>query len=112
MTYKEIKNLIASIGLDYTYYSFPVDKAPPLPYIVFFFPDYNDLGADNINYQIIASLNIELYTENKDFVLEKQIENVLTAHDLYFVKRETYLESENMYMVLYEIDIVIGEENG
>ena len=66
MTYKEINNMISSIGLDYAYYSFPVDEAPDLPYIVFYYPNYNDLGADDINYQTIAQLNIELYTENKD----------------------------------------------
>lgn len=105
--------MIESIGLPYTYYSFPVEQAPNLPYIVFYYPDYNDLGADNINYQTIAQLNIELYTEQKNFELEKQVEDVLKSNGLYFDKNETYIQQEQMYEVLYEIEIVIKEnENG
>lgn len=111
MTYKEINNMISSIGLDYAYYSFPVDEAPDLPYIVFYYPNYNDLGADDINYQTIAQLNIELYTANKDFDLERQVEDVLTSNNLFFSKSETFIQQEVMYEVLYEIDIVIKEGN-
>lgn len=111
MTYKEINNMISGIGLDYAYYSFPVDEAPDLPYIVFYYPNYNDLGADDINYQTIAQLNIELYTENKDFGLEEQVEDVLTSNNLFFSKSETFIQQEAMYEVLYEIDIVIKEGN-
>lgn len=111
MTYKEINNMISSIGLDYAYYSFPVDEAPDLPYIVFYYPNYNDLGADDINYQTIAQLNIELYTANKDFDLERQVEDVLTSNNLFFSKSETFIQKEAMYEVLYEIDIVIKEGN-
>lgn len=111
MTYKEINNMISSIGLGYAYYSFPVDEAPDLPYIVFYYPNYNDLSADDINYQTIAQLNIELYTANKDFDLERQVEDVLTSNNLFFSKSETFIQQEVMYEVLYEIDIVIKEGN-
>lgn len=109
MTYQQINTMIESIGIPSTYYSFPVNQAPNLPYIVFYFPNYNDLGADNINYQIIAQLNIELYSENKDFALEKQVEDVITSNGLFFDKSEDYIEQEEMYEVLYEIEIVINE---
>lgn len=109
MTYQEINQLVESLGLPYAYYSFPEEQAPELPFIVFYYPNYDDLGADNINYQKIAELDIELYTANKDIELEQQIEQVLTANDLFFVKSQTYIKQEQMYEVLYEIEIVINE---
>lgn len=114
MTYQEIATMINGIGLPYAYYSFPEEQAPALPYIVFYYPDYDDLGADNINYQTIANLNIELYTQNKDFTQEYAVEEALQQAGLFFRKSESYLESEQMYEVLYEIQLVItkGEING
>lgn len=110
MTYQDINNLIDSIGLPYTYYSFPEEQAPSLPYLIFYYPNYNDFGADNINYQIIPQMNIELYSNNKDFELEKRVEDVLTSYDLFFDKSETYITQEQMYEVLYEIQISIKED--
>ena len=100
--------MIEDIGLPFAYYSFPEEQAPALPYLVFYYPDYDDLGADNINYQTIANLNIELYTSNKDFATESSVETALTNAGLYFQKSETYIESEQMYEVLYQIQLVIS----
>lgn len=109
MTYKEIDKLIESLGLPYAYYSFPEEQAPELPFITFYYPNYNDLGADNINYQKIVQLNIELYTNNKDIELEQLIESKLTSNELFFEKSQIYIRQEFMYEVLYEIEIVINE---
>jgi hypothetical protein len=67
--------------------------------------------ADNINYQKIRSISIELYTQNKDFDLEATVEAVLTANELPFSRSEDYLDSEQMYMVIFDTQIVITEEN-
>ena len=103
--------MIDNIGLPFAYYSFPEEQAPALPYLVFYYPDYDDLGADNINYQTIANLNIELYTSNKDFATESSVETALANAGLYFQKSETYIESEQMYEVLYQIQLVITKGN-
>ena len=67
MTYKEIATMVSSIGLPYAYYQFPEGTGQALPFVVFFYSEINDLYADETNYQRIAKLNIELYTEEKDF---------------------------------------------
>ena len=114
MTFKEINTMIESIGLPSTYYSFPESQAPALPYLVFYYPSNDDFSADNVNYVPIVNLNIELYTESKDFDTEKAVEDVLQSNRLYFAKSETYLTSEEMYEVLYQMQIPIteGELNG
>lgn len=110
MTYKDIAEMIESIGLPFTYYSFPIGNVPDLPYIVFYYPNNDDFSADNENYVKAVRLNIELYTKNKDFDTEQTVENVLNAHGLFFTRSEQYLTSESMYEVLYETEILIKGE--
>lgn len=107
MTYAEIYSMISSIGLSCSYYQFPEGNAPALPYIVFYYPNNNDFVADNINYQTIVKLNIELYTENKDFTTEAAVETVLQNYGVVYQKTETYIDSELMYQILYESEVVI-----
>ncbi len=111
MTYKEIATMIESIGLPYAYYQFPNGTDQACPFICFFLDSSNDFAADNTNYQKIRRLNIELYTDNKDFTLEQTVEDTLSGSGLVYYREETYLDSERMYMVSYETEIVITEEN-
>ena len=111
MTYKEIATMIESIGLPYAYYQFPNGTDQACPFICFFLDSSNDFAADNTNYQKIRSLNIELYTDNKDFTLEQTVEDILSGSGLVYYREETYLDSERMFMVSYETEILITEEN-
>ena len=67
MTYKEIATMVRSIGLPYAYHQFPEGTEQKPPFICFFFSNSNDLYADGENYQRIDTLNVELYTREKDF---------------------------------------------
>lgn len=49
-------------------------------------------------------VDIELYTDEKDFELEERVEAALDAADLFWQKSEQYIKSENMYEVLYEVE--------
>lgn len=109
MTVVEIKELIESLGLPCTYYSYPEGKAPDLPYIVWYFPNSSNFSADDKVYANIEQLNIELYTMNKDFSTEKRIEGILDDENFYWDKLETYIDSEHMYQVLYQTEVFINE---
>lgn len=111
MTYKEVATMINSIGIPYAYYQFPDGTGQTCPFICFFFSDSNDLAAENTNYQKIRTLNIELYTDNKDFALEETVETVLNSNGLVYGRSESYLDSERMFMVVYTTDILVTEEN-
>ena len=106
MTYKQIADMIASIGLDYTYDFFPNNIAPQPPYIVFNYPQNNDFGADNTNYVSIDTLNLELYTSVKDFDTEASIEAVLNANGLFYEKTETYIRAENLFQISYVCEVI------
>ncbi len=109
MTYEQIYSMISGIGLPCAYYAFPEKMVPPTPYIVFYYPGRDDDAADNINYGRILTLNIELYSDEKDFDHESEIEAALTSAGLFFVKSEMYIDSERMYEVLYESEIAFNE---
>lgn len=109
MTYQEIATMIQNTGLSNTYYSFPENSNPQLPYVLFYYPNDNDFKADNTNYQHIRTLNLELYTSNKDFATESTIETMLNANGLVFTKNESYLNGEHMYEVLYQTEVIITE---
>lgn len=110
MTYKEVATMISTINVPYAYYQFPEGTEQACPFICFFFDRSNDMAADDTNYQQIRTLNIELYTDNKDFATEKTVEDTLNTNGLVYAREESYLDSEKMYMVTYMTDIVITEE--
>lgn len=108
MTYKQIASMVSSIGLPYAYYQFPEGTAQAPPFVVFFYADTDDLFADDINYQRIATLNIELYTSEKDFATESTVEQILTNNNLTYYKEENYIDSEQMWQIAYEMEVIIN----
>lgn len=119
MTYKQIYQLISGIEMSQgvyipvAYLQFPADDpdnpAPPPPFICYYYTGDDDLKADNINYQKIRQLTIELYCDNKDFSLETAVEDALTSNGIVYSKMEAYIDTEKMYMTTYETEIVITE---
>ena len=113
MTLQAINSMIAEMVTDaslngYTYYQFPEGSAPELPYLIFYYPRTNNESADGVVWANINRLNIELYTENKEFLKESKIEAVLTKYGFFYNKIETYIDDEKMYEVLYEVEVVIS----
>lgn len=114
MTYKEVAKMIDNIGLPFAYDHFdadPENPAPAPPFICFYFDGSADIAADDTNYQKIRPLTLELYTDNKDFSLEETVETALNSAGLVFSRLETYIDSERMYMVTFQTQIIITEED-
>jgi len=110
MTYAEINSIIESVGVPSAYYQFTADTAVPPPFICFYFDNDSDLYADNVNYQKIAHLVIELYTDEKDFDLESTVESVLNNAGISYARNETYIDSEKLYLVTYSTGLIITQE--
>ena len=108
MTYKEIAAMVESIGLPYAYYQFPEGTGQEPPFVVFFYSNIDDLYADESNYQRIVTLNIELYTREKDFEKEAAVEGILQNSGLSYYKEENYIDSEKMYQIAYEMEVIIN----
>lgn len=108
MTRKQFYDKLLAIGLPVAYLAFPINEAPALPYIVYRFPESDDLVADNTNYRPIDSVTVELYTENKDFTLSDDVGEALNEMGLVYNRSEEYLEDERMYMTLFESEVIFN----
>lgn len=103
MTYQELEQLLAPLGIPFRFHHW--EKPPKMPYGVYF-DDYTDnFEADDIAYVVIRHVNIELYTRQRDPDLEARLENILTAEDLYWDKDSVYVDSERYYQISYEIEV-------
>lgn len=89
----------------YAYDHFAEGESPDPPFICFLYPKAENFGADNLVYHHFNRLDIEVYTDYKDPDMEATIEEVLTAHELYYEKSEVWIETEKMYEVLYELTV-------
>lgn len=110
MTEQEVYQMVKSIGFPVAYHHFEEGQSPDLPFLVYLYPESNNFSADGIVYQKITELDIELYTDKKDLNAEKKIETVLKKNGFFYNKTETYLDTEKMYEVLYEMEVVIHGE--
>ncbi len=110
MTHKEIRQMVKDMGFPSAYHHFEEGQSPEPPFVVYLYPETNNFSADGIVYQAINELDIELYTDRKDLEAEKKVEAVLREHGFFYEKTETYLESEKMFEVLYEMEVIINAE--
>jgi hypothetical protein len=93
--------LLKTTNLPVAYHHFTSPPSPP--YIVYLFSYSSNFGADNKVYQKDFNYQVELYTTKKDLASEALIEDLFNANDIYWEKTETYIDSEGLYQVLYEI---------
>lgn len=114
MTYLEFATLVTGIEISEgvtipaAYFQFEKETAKEPPFICYYYAGSNDVMADNSNYARVRPVIVELYTDNKDFALEKIVENVFISHDIPFYKMEAYIESEKMYQITYNMEVVIN----
>lgn len=108
MRYKDIDTMISLFGLPYDYYQFDRKTKQEPPFICWMIDGIDDLYADNINYQNIARLVIEFYSDDKDFETELCIESHLKDFGMSYAKEETYLDSERMHETIYTMEVVIN----
>lgn len=108
MKYSDIATMIDGIGLPYSYYQFPVGTQQAPPFICFFYPQSDDLYADNQNYQSITQLVVELYTDTKDIDQELAVEAKLAAAGLSWAKASQYIDEERMHVTVYTMEVVIN----
>lgn len=110
MTEQEVFQMIKSTGLPVAYHHFEEGQSPNPPFVVYLYPGTNNFSADGGVYQGINQLDIELYTDKKDMQAEKRVETALKERGFFYEKTESYIKSEKMYEVLYEMEVIINEE--
>ena len=104
MSIEEIEEMLDEMGIEYRLHHFETDEAIAPPFIVYMTRN-RPLAADGMAYLKIQELDIELYTDSKDGTREDQVEQVLDVRGIRYKKTEGYLEEEDMYEVLYEMEV-------
>ena len=104
MTKERIEAILDVLEIEYRYHHFEECEAVNPPFICWLIPETRNFSADGKVYFKSDKVDIELYTDEKDFELEERVEAALDAADLFWQKSEQYIKSENMYEVLYEVE--------
>lgn len=103
MEIREIKELLDTVGIPVAYDHFMEQTDPP--FLVYLLPESRNIVADDGVYQQKSLVRVQLYTEKKDLLLEKQLEAAL--QELLWRKTETYINSEDMFETTYEMEVLL-----
>ncbi|MDP3059048.1 MAG: hypothetical protein Q8N36_06285 [bacterium] len=96
--------ILCATGLPVAYSQFG-STPPTLPYIVYFAEGSDNFAADNVVYLPRTNYQVELYSSRKDTTVEALVEAALTANEIFYEKQETWIASEKLYQVVYEMQI-------
>jgi len=104
-----LAQMLSETGLPVARNAFLKPQSPP--YIVYVFSHSDNFAADSKVYLKRDTYQVELYTEKKDTALEEKLEGIFDEYGLVYDKAETYLESERLIEVMYEIQLIGGQNN-
>ena len=91
MSYEQIAAMMEEMELPFAYHHFAEGE--------------RTFSADNEMYFSSKQLDIELYTDRKQPETERQVESVLRRHHIFYQKSEQWIDSEQFYEVLYEMEV-------
>ena len=105
MNLMEFKAELEKLDIPIQYRAFESGQAPELPYLIFYENDSDNVFADNHNYYDVLNVVCELYADNKDIELETKLQKLLYDLEKEYNSTETYIDSENMYLKAYDVQI-------
>ena len=121
MKYSDMENIVAQCAAacecEATYFKAKekdgelVPDLPKLPAIIYVFPETAAFYADGAPYCSIVSVEIYLYTQKKDFNLEKKIMDTLKANGIGYTRAESYITSEEMYEIQFTTEEILRDED-
>lgn len=101
---QSLKQLLDQLNIPVAYDHFNTDTNPP--FIAYMRISSSNYGADNKVYKKINNYYIYLYTEYKDVEMESSLEQLLDDADIFYeVEGESYIDTEQMYQVIYSISL-------
>lgn len=100
----DILKLLKATGLPFAYHHFSEGHAPAPPYVLYLEYGSDNFSADGRVYAHISEFHIELYTDLKSPDTEKLLEDALDGAGVFYEKDESWIESENLYEVLYRFE--------
>lgn len=105
MSYEEIVTMLGGMGLPFAYHHYAEGESPEPPFLIYLSPGSDNFSADGKVYFKVKQLDVELYTDKKMPELEERLEAIFDCYGLFYEKNESYIESEKLYEVLYEMEV-------
>ena len=105
MTHQEVLKMMNDMKLPYAYHHFAEGESPDPPFLVYLTPGSHNFSADGMVYYRVDQLDIELYTDKKQPEQEAKLEAVLDEAGMFYDKTERFIQSEQLYEVLYEMEV-------
>lgn len=96
-----LADLLESTGHPVAYRLFKKPQKPP--FIVYYREDDENISSDHKVHGKFRNYTVELYTDKKDTAAEQTVEAVLETIDPGYTTDETYIESEELYQVVYSL---------
>lgn len=109
MTSNDIYTILEVTGYPVAYSHFIGTTTTPLPsppYITYLSAYSSNLKADNKVYKKIDNLQIELYTNKKDLIAEKKLEDLLDINEIAYDSTEVWIDSEKLFQKIYEVRLI------
>jgi hypothetical protein len=104
MTLEELYNILKATGFPVAYLHFKEPQNPP--FICYLVDNSQNFIADNKVYHKISDVSIELYTNKKDLATEEILETLLDQNEIPYVSDETFIESEQLFLKIYEVRLI------
>ena len=101
----KLLEIVAEISIPSAYDHFAEGESPEPPFITYLLPGSDNFAADGKVYFRVTEVHIELYTDEKNPEVERQVEAVLDEHGIFYDKTEVWIESEKLYEVLYSFEV-------
>lgn len=106
MTYAKFVNNLNKMTNCRAYYR-QVPAGTQLPFVCWRVQGTTNIGADNIVHKQIPTILVELYTSEKDFNREREIEKIFSDAMLFWDKDEIALNDEAVTLVTYTIEMPV-----
>ena len=104
---EELEALLKTTGIPVAYHHFESSEAVEPPFICYLTPGSNNFAADGVVYHRISEVSVELYTDQKDLPAEQSVESVLDSAGFFYNKTETWIESEQLYEVIFNFEMEV-----
>ena len=103
----ELLSVLGETQIPFAYDHFAEGESPDPPFLCYLLPGSNNFSADGKVYYKISRVNLELYTDRKDPLLEQKLEDALDAASIFYNKTEVWIDSEKLYEVLYQFEMEV-----
>ncbi len=102
-----IEPLLSKTGLPFAHRFFKPYKNKPVPnppYLIYLILKTEGHGADDKVLYKKYHVAIELYTDKRSPSIMEKVEYVISEYE--YTSDEDYIEEEDMYLVVYEFDVI------